>query len=979
MQNIKRFILTFFIAIPLVFGFGSQTVKQIDEIKNNTGTDILLNPTDKVDINYFTGEKALQSTVDGELEESAVTNTELSYVSGVTSSIQTQINAKQDTLTGTDGDLYYWNSGLANLGIGSQDQVLTVSALGFPEWADLPPSVSVTTKGDLQTYSTAPDRLPVGTDGQVLQANSATSTGLEWIDPNFYTSPLTTQGDILYRDATQDTRLGIGTEGQLLTVTSGEPAWQDAPVTLPSQTGNEGLYLTTDGSNASWNEINDDVNEIKNNFLECSGFDGCTQEGTITNGAGVDASSIVSRTTETTAFNPSKLNLSQSLAGTLDYTYTKTASFSNKQLVAYCEIKTANTGVTFSAGADSVEAGSLEVSSNDSWKYYKIPLVGGATDQYFKIDHSDAGTIPDIDVDNCFIGKSPDTIKELGQASFVGQIDLSNNCRYQRDNTSYGIALDSDSTCSATSTIGSVSLPTNTNQSGVKIQNFRTDGYYKVKYQGLLYNASNTNVCYFSLSKDANYSGQGEVFVNNGSGGSREQNTVDGTFRFDNSDSGEVYLISKNNASTTCALYAESGNPSAVTVYFYPDDNSTVVTQDTELTAKTDNHFTAFVSSTEVVSGENHNWISSCVESGNNTRCLFNSGIFTVAPVCNTDAGIIQSISSDCRAVTTTSTYVDVACRTNTSNPVLNEEFDINCTKSGVDYNKSATIVGKFENINSSDLIQVIVRTSGTQTLAAGTNVIQLNTEEKDTHNAFDTSTYTFTSPETTCYAVSGLVRFAAGTAVNMFSSLLGTVSQVTGKNGTRGVDSSNFASVVSVSPLCMNEGETLQLSGYTSAAVGRNTEANSGLTITELPDTESIIKNLSQQKTECQTKYLQANATTSGFMSDLQFNNLTIGKKYSVTLATRQVFSSNFQAAEIVHSGATLLQVGGQFDTTGNQDRAYQVGHKPMFTATSTTIQSYAGVQTGGYFEGSISNLDNFTNVTLCELPDTYVETNKF
>jgi len=43
-------------------------------------------------------------------------------------------------------------------------------------------AVSVTTKGDLQTYSTSPARLPVGTNGQVLMANSAESTGLKWGD-----------------------------------------------------------------------------------------------------------------------------------------------------------------------------------------------------------------------------------------------------------------------------------------------------------------------------------------------------------------------------------------------------------------------------------------------------------------------------------------------------------------------------------------------------------------------------------------------------------------------------------------------------------------------------------------------------------------------------------------------------------------------------------------------------------------------------
>lgn len=41
----------------------------------------------------------------------------------------------------------------------------------------------LTTKGDIYTYSTGNTRLPVGTNGQILSANSATTTGLQWINP----------------------------------------------------------------------------------------------------------------------------------------------------------------------------------------------------------------------------------------------------------------------------------------------------------------------------------------------------------------------------------------------------------------------------------------------------------------------------------------------------------------------------------------------------------------------------------------------------------------------------------------------------------------------------------------------------------------------------------------------------------------------------------------------------------------------------
>ena len=66
-----------------------------------------------------------------------VTSTELGYVDGVTSAIQTQVDAKiAKTLTTTTGDIIYASGANtpARLGIGSTDQVLKVTG-GVPAWA----------------------------------------------------------------------------------------------------------------------------------------------------------------------------------------------------------------------------------------------------------------------------------------------------------------------------------------------------------------------------------------------------------------------------------------------------------------------------------------------------------------------------------------------------------------------------------------------------------------------------------------------------------------------------------------------------------------------------------------------------------------------------------------------------------------------------------------------------------------------------
>lgn len=55
------------------------------------------------------------------------------------------------------------------------------------------------------------------------------------------------------------------TDGQLLTfdTTNGWQA-EDAPISLPSQTGNSGKYLTTDGSNSSWATLTEsDISDLQ--------------------------------------------------------------------------------------------------------------------------------------------------------------------------------------------------------------------------------------------------------------------------------------------------------------------------------------------------------------------------------------------------------------------------------------------------------------------------------------------------------------------------------------------------------------------------------------------------------------------------------------------------------------------------------------------------------------------------------------------
>lgn len=71
-------------------------------------------------------------------------------------------------------------------------------------------------------------------------------------------SPVTSTGDLIVGNGTNSsTRLGIGTNGYVLTSNGTTATWQAASggSSLPSQTGNSGKFLKTDGTNPSWSSL----------------------------------------------------------------------------------------------------------------------------------------------------------------------------------------------------------------------------------------------------------------------------------------------------------------------------------------------------------------------------------------------------------------------------------------------------------------------------------------------------------------------------------------------------------------------------------------------------------------------------------------------------------------------------------------------------------------------------------------------------
>lgn len=101
------------------------------------------------------------------------------------------------------------------------------AAFGQPVDTSLKALNPETTLGDLAYRSATANtntRLPIGTNGQVLGVVAGVPA---WTtDASGMTNPMTTTGDTIYSSSgSTPARLGIGTTGQVLSVSGGVPAW----------------------------------------------------------------------------------------------------------------------------------------------------------------------------------------------------------------------------------------------------------------------------------------------------------------------------------------------------------------------------------------------------------------------------------------------------------------------------------------------------------------------------------------------------------------------------------------------------------------------------------------------------------------------------------------------------------------------------------------------------------------------------------
>ena len=100
----------------------------------------------------------------------------------------------------------------------------------------------------------------LGSVDNTTDANKPVSTATQTaLDLKVDESLFDAKGDLLVASADNTpAKLSVGTNGYLLTANSSATngvEWAAAPVSLPSQTGNGGYYLTTNGTSASWGAL----------------------------------------------------------------------------------------------------------------------------------------------------------------------------------------------------------------------------------------------------------------------------------------------------------------------------------------------------------------------------------------------------------------------------------------------------------------------------------------------------------------------------------------------------------------------------------------------------------------------------------------------------------------------------------------------------------------------------------------------------
>lgn len=399
----------------------------------------------------LTANRAVISNGSGKIAASATTDTELGYVSGVTSAIQTQIDSKEPLITsGTTsqywrGDKSFQTLDKAAVGLANVDNTsdankpvstATQTALDLKADTSTVTALTTTVNGKIDGVASSVDSEVVlfsGTTGKASKRATGSgyaklTSGVLSASANVPASDLSGQvalanggtnknmtavnGGVVYTDADSQEVTSAGISGQVLKSNgAAAPTWETK--NLPMK-GNASLVqnvqrLIVPNKQLTLVTGSDYFAETGNkNILEDASFEGsnAAPSWNLSLGTYISDNSPVDG-----SFNAELSLSSQSLYFSQDSTLYASQFADGVQGLAMIRARTAVTSTPIyvcptQAGSvpSSLTSGCVQIQANNKWGLYKIPFILGGTSNGIAVTSNAVAITGDVEVDDAFVG-----------------------------------------------------------------------------------------------------------------------------------------------------------------------------------------------------------------------------------------------------------------------------------------------------------------------------------------------------------------------------------------------------------------------------------------------------------------------------------------------------------------------------------------------------------------------------------------------